>query len=103
MIVLRVVGWLLILAALVLLGRDFYLWFASGHWAATLAGKLWHQLSPDTLDRLQAGIERHVWPRLWSDVIAPVLQQPAWLVLGVAGLVLAVIPRRGRKRRRFGR
>jgi len=102
-VVLRVIGWLLILVALVLLGRDVYAWATSGHWAATLTGKIWHDLSPGSLGLLQAGIERHVWRPLWNDGIFPLLLQPAWLVLGVLGIVLAILSRRSRKRRRFGR
>jgi len=101
-VVLRVIGWLLILAALALLGRDVLRWVASGHWAATPTGKLWYQLSPNSLGLLQAGIERHVWRPLWNDGIFPILLQPVWLVLGVAGIVLVALFRRSRKRRRFG-
>ena len=103
MIILRVIGWLLILAALVLLGRDCYGWFATGHWKPALAGDVWHSLSPGSLALLQPAIERHIWPPLWHHVVLPILIQPAWLVLGVLGLVLAIIPRRARKRRRFGK
>jgi hypothetical protein len=102
-VVLRVVGGLLILAALALLGRDIYAWIMQGHWAATLTGKLWYQLSPDSLGLLQAGIERHLWRPLWNDGIFPILLQPIWLVLGVPGILLVVLCRRWRKRRRFGR
>ena len=103
MLVLRVIGWLLILAALALLGRDAYGWYQTGHWAATLAGKLWSQLSPGSLSLLQATIEHHVWRPLWSNGIAPILLQPVWLVLGAAGIVLVILFRRSRKRRLFGR
>ena len=101
--VIRVFGWLLILVALTLLGRDVYAWVQSGHWAATLTGKLWSQFSPDSLSLLQAAIEHHVWRPLWTNGIAPILLQPVWLVLGVAGIVLVALFRRSRKRRRFGR
>ena len=101
--ILRVIGWLLLLAALILLGVDFHGWITSGHWKATLAGDLWHRLSPNSLALLQPAIERHIWPPLWHHAVLPVLIQPAWLDLGVLGLILVVIPRRSRKRRRFGR
>jgi hypothetical protein len=102
-IILRVIGWLLILAALVLLGRDVYGWLAAGHWKATLAGEVWHSLSPNSLALLQPAIERHIWPPLWHHVVLPILIQPAWLVLGILGVLLLIIPRRARKRRRFGK
>jgi hypothetical protein len=103
LVVLRVIGWLLILSALLFLGRDLFVWHESGYWAPLLVGKVWHDLSPDTLGLAQAGIERHVWKPLWDPVIFTLLLRPCWLVLGVPGILLAVLPRRSRKRRRFAR
>ena len=103
MVVLRAIGWLLILLALVFLGRDLLFWYEDGRWAPLLAGKLWHDLSPGTLGLAQAGIERHVWKPLWNPVIFSLLLLPSWLVLGVPGIVLSALPRRSRKRRRFAR
>jgi hypothetical protein len=65
-------------------------------------GKLWYQLSPGSLNLMQAVIERHVWKTLWDPIILTVLLQPVWLVLGIPGLLLALLAR-SRKRRRFGR
>jgi hypothetical protein len=102
LVVLRVIGWLLLLAALIALGWDFFNWFHEGHWTATPMGKLWYQLSPGSLNLMQAVIERHVWKTLWDPIILTVLLQPVWLVLGIPGLLLALLAR-SRKRRRFGR
>ena len=103
LVVLRVIGWLLILLALLFLGRDLFMWHENGRWAPLLAGKIWHDLSPDTLGLAQAGIERHVWKPLWNPAILTLLLQPSWLVLGVPGILLAVMPQRSRNRRRFAR
>ena len=102
MIVLRVIGWLLLLAALVALGWDIFNWIQDGHWLATPTGKAWYRLSPGSLNLMQAVIERHVWKTLWDPVILTVLLQPVWLVLAVPGLLLVIFAR-SRKRRRFGR
>jgi hypothetical protein len=102
LVVLRVIGWLLVLAALIALGWDIYHWIHDGHWLATPAGKTWYQLSPGSLNLLQAVIERHIWKTLWNPIILTVLLQPVWLVLGLPGLLLALVPR-PRKRRRFSR
>ena len=69
MTVLRVIGWLLIAAALVFLGRDLFDWYKAGHWAATSAGKVWYGLSPGSLNLLQAGVELHLWQPLWSAIL----------------------------------
>ena len=91
MTVLRVIGWLLIAAALVLLGRDLVEWRATGHWAAASAGKVWYDLSPGSLNLLQAVIERHIWRPLWPPILW-VLLRPAWLVLAAPGLILVLWP-----------
>ena len=100
--VLKVIGWLLVAAALVLLGRDLVEWIQAGRWVATSGGKAWYSVSPGSLNLVQAVIERHIWKPLWSPVLW-VLLQPVWLALAVPGLVLAFLPRRNRRRRRFGR
>jgi len=101
-IVLRVIGWLLIVAALFALGWDIFLWIHNGRMAFTPTGAAWYHVSPGTLNLLQAVIERHIWKTLWNPLILTVLLQPLWLVLGIPGLLLAFIAR-ARKRRRFGR
>jgi ABC-type sugar transport system permease subunit len=101
LIVLRVIGWLLILAALILLGRDIVAWIHLGRWVAMPAGQLWHDLSPNSLGLAQAAIERHVWKPLWNPVIFTILRQPASLVFAAPGLLLLLVARRSRRRRRF--
>ena len=100
--VLRVIGWLLLVAALLALAWDVFNWIHQGHWLATLTGKAWYQVSPGSLNLMQAVIERHVWKTLWDPIILSVLLQPIWLVLAVPGLLLVVFAR-PRRRRRFGR
>jgi len=102
LVILRAIGWLLILLALLLLGHDLLFWYEDGRWTPLLAGKLWRDLSPGTLGLAQAGIERHVWKPLWNPGILTLLL-PSWLMLGVPGVVLSALPRRNRKRRRFAR
>ncbi|HZT20825.1 MAG TPA: hypothetical protein VFA23_15550 [Dongiaceae bacterium] len=102
MTVRRVIGWLLIAAALFYLARDLVHLIHMGRWTATPAGKVWYGISPGSLNLLQAGIERHVWKPLWTAILW-VLLRPIWVVLGVPGLLLALWPRRAKRRRRFGR
>jgi len=102
MIVGRVIGWILIIAALAA-----FAYGASGlargeGFTMHAAGELWYRLHPDTLNMLQAGIQRNVWPYLWDPLIVTVLLWPALLVLGVPGLLLVWLFRRrnGYRRRR---
>jgi hypothetical protein len=105
---LRLIGWLLILAGLaVLLWYDVWGWYRTGTWRMVRAGQLWFDLDRSSLNLVQAGIERHVARFLWFGVIEPVLQWPAALVLAVPGIVLLMIGRRrppiGRRRIFFRR
>ena len=101
MVVLRLAGWLLILAALaVLLLHDVWGWHQTGTWRMIPAGTLWFDLHRASLLLAQPAIERHVAVWLWNPVILTILQWPAAAVLGVPGVVLLMI---GRRRPPIGR
>ena len=105
---LRLVGWLLILAALaVLLWYDVRGWYRTGAWRMVRAVQVWFDLDHSSLNLAQAVIERYVARFLWFPVIATILQWPAVLVLGVPGVVIWMIGRRrppiGRRRIFFRR
>ena len=55
----------------------------------------WQGLFPGSLEIVKQFIVRRVSPALWDGGILKVLRMPAWLVIGVLGLLLAWI---GRKR-----
>ena len=94
MIVLRLIGWVLIIAALAVLLNEAWGWYQSGAWRPLAAGKLWFDLDRGSLLLAQPAIERHVARWLWNPVISTILQWPAWAVLGVPGIVLLAIGRR---------
>ena len=96
MIVLRLIGWLLIAAALALLAREAYLWLATGQWSIVSADQLWFDLHQNSLLSFQATIERNLSVGFWN-FIKMVLSGPAWLVLGIPGLLLALVRRRRRR------
>jgi hypothetical protein len=96
MVVLRLIGWLLIAAALALLVREAYLWLTTDSWDIVPAGQVWFDLHKDSLLLVQPAIERYLWTGLWN-VVETILTWPVWLVLGVPGLVLALLPRRRRR------
>jgi len=62
-------------------------------------GKLWSDWHQESLLLLQPAIERHVAPWLWSDVIQPVLQTPAFVVFLIIGLILWLFTARWRNRK----
>ena len=94
MVVGRVIGWLLVLAGLAILGRDILGWISTGEFALVTAGELWFTLHNGSLNLLQAVTQRYIFPALWDPVFVTVLLWPAFLVIGVPGLVLSWVFRR---------
>ena len=100
----RVLGWIFAGLAAALLARDLYVLVQTGAWAPIDFGPLWNALHPGSLQLAQPAIERHVHPVLWDPVILTVLLTPAFVVLGVPGVLLLLLTgrQRGRRGRRFG-
>ena len=100
MLIGRIIGWLLVLAALVVLVADLIAWLDTRHLGLTAAGQLWYEISPSTLELAQPAIQRHVAAWLWEPIVA-LLTLPAALILGAPGLLLLWACRsRDRRRRR---
>ncbi len=102
----RIIIWGILVVALILLGRDVVLWLDKGRFTATPLGQVWYSLDPGSLNLLQAVIERYVHPYLWDPIIFTVLAWPAFAVIGVPALALALIAEwraRRRKPRKFAR
>jgi hypothetical protein len=100
MIIGRFIGWLLLLVALIVLVRDLIGWLDTGSFQLMVAGELWHNISPTSLELAQPAIQRHVAAWLWEPVIVTVLLWPAALVLGIPGIVLLWLCRAPERRRR---
>jgi hypothetical protein len=99
MIVGRVIGWVLLLAGLVVLARDLLGWLDTGVFAPVALGQLWFDLSPGSLNLVQAVVQRYIHPALWEPGITSVLflwASPFLLVLGM--LLLVLCRRRGNER-----
>ncbi|MEK9753920.1 MAG: hypothetical protein VW338_12035 [Rhodospirillaceae bacterium] len=90
---LRYPGWALLLAAFASAAaeiivpsapgtRDF---FVSAH-------ELWYSGWPGSLIKLQIRLER-IEPMLWDPILTGVLALPAWLLLGLPGIVLTWMSR----------
>jgi len=108
MVVARVLGWLLIAAALVVAAAALALWLGGQNFAL-VAGQLWYQLDSESLNLTQVLVQRYLHPALWDYVLLPLLQKPAYQALSIAflcpfvlGIVLVVVFRRRERRRRFG-
>ena len=101
MIVGRVIGWILLFAALAVLARDVIASVDAGSLTLIAAGELWFNLHQTSLQVAEPAIARHIpviGPWLWHPVISTLLTWPALFVLGVPGLVLAWLFRSRRRR-----
>lgn len=100
----RILGWVLILLALAVLGGDVLASLDSGGaFMPRPLGQLWFDVDADSLNLLQAVIQRYVHPAIWEPGITTILLLPAFVVIAVPGLLLAVLcrPRPGRRRAMF--
>jgi hypothetical protein len=102
MIVGRLVGWLVLILALIAEGHDLWGWYDTSHYEISVIGKLWFEVSPNTLLLAQPAIQRHVAAWIWDPVIATMLQWPAALTFLILAIPLLWIFRRrgGRRARR---
>jgi hypothetical protein len=94
----RVVGWLLLLGAMVVVARDILRYVETDGYAAIAVGKLWFSLHVDSLNLAQAVVQRYIHPALWDPAIVWVLRLPAWLAFAVPGLALWILCRKRRRR-----
>ena len=102
MVVLRVIGWLLIAAALLALGWDLFMWAHKGHFALSPGGLLWYSVFPRSFNFAEHTVSSLISKSFWDSLNRTVLAQPMLFVAGIPGLLLALLARR-RRRRRFGR
>lgn len=100
MLLFRVIGWLLVGAALVCAGAEILASLQAGQWTRLAAGEVWFRLDSSSLNLSQAVIQRYVAPWLWDPAIVTMLLAPAWLVLGLPGALLTRVRRGAAARRR---
>jgi hypothetical protein len=104
LIVCRIFGWILVLAALGALAYEVMAAISGeGGWRMIALGEMWFKLHAPSLNGTQAGIQRYVAPWLWEPVITTILLWPGWLVFGIPGLLATVFCRKRRRHRPMGR
>lgn len=99
MIVLRFIGALFLLAAVIALAADVTRarTGAPGPIFTSIA-KHWADFAPQSLAAAQAQVQSHIHPLLWDPLIASIIRVPAWISLGGMGLLALYF---GRRRRRL--
>ncbi|MBW8270662.1 hypothetical protein [Caldovatus aquaticus] len=63
-------------------------------------GEAIYRLYPPFLNTFQAGVQRHLAPWLWDDVLLPVLVLPSWVPFAAVGLLLLALGGVRRRRHR---
>ena len=89
----RLIGWILMGAALATLVIDAWAWL-SGARKLTAAGELWRRLDADSLEGTRHFTQTYLFPWLWDPFALWTLLQPAAAVLGVLGFLIAWLARR---------
>jgi len=88
MLILRLIGiWLMLLCVVALVYDATRILADNGDIVFTSLGEHWYSIHAPSLNAAQAAIERYVAPFLWDPVITTLLFLPAWVVVGVLGLL----------------
>ena len=98
-LVLRILGTWLVGLALVLAVVDGTKSLGAGRVALTSLAQSWTSVSPDSLAAVEAFFDSRYFADLLDGVMAALLGYPAFAVIGVVGIVLALlgrVPRRDR-------
>jgi hypothetical protein len=90
MVIFRLIALILVVVALLLLGYDALRWLQNGE------GFVLTSLTDFINIVAQYGAEDTKWapPESWPDFVKTAMGWPSWAVIGVVGLVLALIFRR---------
>ncbi len=99
MIVGRILGWLITLAAVLILGAELVGFVRTGAYKIISGGELWSDIDLASLNFLQAVIQRYIHPMIWDPVLIAVLRAPAWVPFGVVGMGISWLCRKRRKKR----
>jgi hypothetical protein len=92
---LRFLGLWVLAAAFVFLIYDGTKSIAGNAIFVTKAGDVWFNVHQNSLQLVQPAVERYVGDWLWQSGIQPyLLEQPAWLVLGILAIILILLGRK---------
>jgi hypothetical protein len=87
MVLIRALGWLLLVLAVAIVVQDGLTWWSEGAFRLLALGDVWSRLDYGSLNSAESYLEGHVSSRVWAWIVLPVLRipaLPAFLVLGLA-------------------
>jgi len=88
MIIGRIIGWIFVLAGLVVLVRDFVISFEVGYWAPIALGQLWYNIDRASLYAAQEAIQYYSSREIWNTIDQTVLMSWAFAVFMAPGMSL---------------
>ena len=94
MLIGRLVGWVLVLAGVIVAIRDGLIWHATGNYPFSSGGQIWFETHPDSINLVQAVVQRYLVPEIWDPGIQTVLLWPAVATLLGAGFIFLILFRR---------
>jgi len=95
----RVIGWIILLLAIVAAGNDLWGFYDTGHYQASEIGELWQRIDRESLLAIRAPLESiAAW--IWDPLSTTILGLPAGLTLAAVALLVLWAFRRKESRRR---
>jgi hypothetical protein len=93
----RILGWFACIMALTLVMIEGYGWYRRGDWQIKLAFDLWNEMQRSSL----IWLSNHLPSVMWQPFDF-VLHFPAWLVMGIGGILLLLLDHRQVQMQRVG-
>ena len=91
----RLIGLILMVLAFLSLVYDGARTIADQTLRLTRLGELWNDINQVSQQAFQHAVEG-LSPFLWNSVVKAILNQPAWAVLGILGILLLLLFRPGK-------
>ena len=97
MVIIRIIGFWFLLAAVITLVIDATKSLAVNRLVITSLGQQWYEIHKDSLVAAQKAVETHIHPIIWDPFLTALLSWPSWALFALFGVILLWL---GRKRRR---
>ncbi|HWV40075.1 hypothetical protein [Pseudorhodoplanes sp.] len=91
---LRLIGVIFLAAGFILLVYDGAKSIADSRVYIYKLGQLWTDIHATSLQAAQAKVQASLPAAAWDPAITTVLDQPAWLIFGIVGIVLILLGRK---------
>jgi hypothetical protein len=94
MTVRRIIGMVLLVAALMFGAAEFWFTIVPTYGASDITmGRLWVLVSARSLNVVQGLVTNYLWSPIWNVGISPLLVAPAWSFFGGLGVLFFIFGR----------